>query len=101
MKVRPSVKPMCEKCKVIKRKGKVMVFFHVLRSRSLHGIQGEDFLIFVPGIFHDGFRQPVVISLDGQHAGQLQLIYFVGEKGHGFKAGFTFRGTARKGRVIV
>ena len=25
MKVRPSVKPMCEKCKVIRRKGKVMV----------------------------------------------------------------------------
>ena len=25
MKVRASVKPMCEKCKVIKRKGKVMV----------------------------------------------------------------------------
>ena len=25
MKVRPSVKPMCEKCKVIKRIGKVMV----------------------------------------------------------------------------
>ncbi len=25
MKVRPSVKPMCEKCKVIKRAGKVMV----------------------------------------------------------------------------
>ena len=24
MKVRPSVKPMCEKCKIIKRKGKVM-----------------------------------------------------------------------------
>ena len=24
MKVRPSVKPICEKCKVIKRKGKVM-----------------------------------------------------------------------------
>ena len=23
MKVRPSVKPMCEKCKIIKRKGKV------------------------------------------------------------------------------
>ncbi|HCD70743.1 MAG TPA: 50S ribosomal protein L36, partial [Ruminococcaceae bacterium] len=23
MKVRPSVKPMCDKCKVIKRKGKV------------------------------------------------------------------------------
>ncbi len=25
MKVRPSVKPICEKCKVIKRKGKVIV----------------------------------------------------------------------------
>lgn len=25
MKVRPSVKPICEYCKVIKRKGKVMV----------------------------------------------------------------------------
>jgi len=25
MKVRPSVKPMCEKCKVIKRRGRVMV----------------------------------------------------------------------------
>ncbi len=25
MKVRPSVKPMCDKCKVIKRHGKVMI----------------------------------------------------------------------------
>ena len=25
MKVRPSVKPMCEKCRVIKRAGKVLV----------------------------------------------------------------------------
>lgn len=25
MKVRPSVKKMCKKCKIIKRKGKVMV----------------------------------------------------------------------------
>ena len=25
MKVRPSVKPMCEKCKVIRRHGRVMV----------------------------------------------------------------------------
>ena len=25
MKVRPSVKPMCEHCKVIRRKGRVMV----------------------------------------------------------------------------
>ena len=27
MKVRPSVKPICEKCKIIKRHGKVMVIF--------------------------------------------------------------------------
>jgi len=25
MKVKPSVKPMCEKCKIIKRNGRVMV----------------------------------------------------------------------------
>ena len=25
MKVRPSVKPMCDKCRVIKRKGRVMI----------------------------------------------------------------------------
>ena len=25
MKVRPSVKPICEKCKIIRRKGRVMV----------------------------------------------------------------------------
>jgi large subunit ribosomal protein L36 len=25
MKVRPSVKPMCEKCKIIRRRGRVMV----------------------------------------------------------------------------
>ncbi|MBQ8431124.1 MAG: 50S ribosomal protein L36 [Clostridia bacterium] len=25
MKVRPSVKPMCEKCRVIKRNGRVMI----------------------------------------------------------------------------
>ena len=32
MKVRPSVKPMCEKCKIIKRKGRVMVF---AKTRSI------------------------------------------------------------------
>lgn len=25
MKVRPSVKPICEKCKIIKRKGRLMI----------------------------------------------------------------------------
>ena len=32
MKVRPSVKKMCEKCKIIKRKGKVMVIIIVNTS---------------------------------------------------------------------
>lgn len=32
MKVRPSVKPMCEKCKIIKRKGRVMVICENPRS---------------------------------------------------------------------
>ena len=27
MKVKPSVKPICEKCKVIRRKGRVMVIW--------------------------------------------------------------------------
>ena len=29
MKVRPSVKPMCEKCKVIRRIGRVMVICEI------------------------------------------------------------------------
>lgn len=33
MKVRPSVKPICEKCKIIRRKGKVMVICEI-RSTS-------------------------------------------------------------------
>ena len=34
MKVRPSVKPMCDKCKVIKRNGKVMVICSKIRVIS-------------------------------------------------------------------
>ena len=37
MKVRPSVKPICEKCKVIKRKGRIMVICEsTSRSRANH-----------------------------------------------------------------
>ena len=40
MKVRPSVKKICEKCKVIKRKGKVMVICdnpkHKQRQAKIH-----------------------------------------------------------------
>ena len=37
MKVRPSVKPMCEKCKIIKRKGKVMVICPNVKHRTHYG----------------------------------------------------------------
>lgn len=37
MKVRPSVKPICEKCKVIKRKGHVMVICENLKHKQKQG----------------------------------------------------------------
>ena len=37
MKVRPSVKPICEKCKVIKRNGKVMVICQNPRHKQKQG----------------------------------------------------------------
>ncbi len=38
MKVRPSVKPICDKCKVIKREGKVMVICS--KSKKHKQVQG-------------------------------------------------------------
>ena len=37
MKVRPSVKKICEKCKIIKRKGKVMVICYNLKHKQRQG----------------------------------------------------------------
>lgn len=37
MKVRASVKPMCEKCKIIKRKGKVMVICENPKHKQKQG----------------------------------------------------------------
>ena len=37
MKVRSSVKPMCEKCKVIKRKGRVMVICENPKHKQRQG----------------------------------------------------------------
>ncbi len=37
MKVRPSVKPMCEKCKVIKRHGRVMVICENPKHKQRQG----------------------------------------------------------------
>ena len=37
MKVKPSVKPMCEKCKIIKRKGRVMVICENPKHKQRQG----------------------------------------------------------------
>ncbi|HQA49522.1 MAG: 50S ribosomal protein L36 [Syntrophomonadaceae bacterium] len=37
MKVKPSVKPMCEKCKVIRRHGKVMVICQNPKHKQVQG----------------------------------------------------------------
>ena len=37
MKVRPSVKPICAKCKVIKRKGKIIVIFENPKHKQRQG----------------------------------------------------------------
>ena len=37
MKVRASVKPICEKCKVIKRRGKIMVICPNTKHKQVQG----------------------------------------------------------------
>jgi large subunit ribosomal protein L36 len=37
MKVRPSVKPICEKCKIIRRKGRVMVICENPKHKQKQG----------------------------------------------------------------
>ena len=37
MKVRPSVKPICEKCKIIKRKGKIMIICENPKHKQKQG----------------------------------------------------------------
>lgn len=37
MKVRSSVKPMCEKCKVIKRKGKIRIICENPKHKQVQG----------------------------------------------------------------
>ena len=38
MKVNPSVKPICDKCKVIRRHGRVMVICENLRHKQRQGL---------------------------------------------------------------
>ena len=53
MKVRSSVKPICEKCKVIKRKGRIMIICAAILCISLIQIVfvceiGKFLLFFIP-----------------------------------------------------
>ena len=41
MKVKPSVKPICEKCKVIRRKGRVMVICQNPKHKQRQGYFGR------------------------------------------------------------
>ena len=41
MKVKPSVKPICEKCKVIRRKGRVMVICQNPKHKQRQGLFGR------------------------------------------------------------
>ena len=41
MKVKPSVKPICEKCKVIRRKGRVMVICQNPKHKQRQGSFGR------------------------------------------------------------
>ena len=48
MKVRPSVKPICEKCKIIKRKGRVMVICENPKHKQKQGYCRVDRSVFWP-----------------------------------------------------
>ena len=43
----------------------------------------------------------MILALNGQHAGQLQLIHLLCKERNGFKAGFALGGAARKGGVVA
>lgn len=61
MKVRASVKPICEKCKIIKRNGKVMVTQENL-STSRYKVNGLNLLVFnIPFIL-----RPIARLRDGR-----------------------------------
>ena len=44
MKVRPSVKPICEKCKIIRRKGRVMVICQHPKHKQKQGYEAPSVL---------------------------------------------------------
>ena len=76
MKVRPSVKKMCEKCKIIKRKGKVMVICDNPKHKQRQG-QG-------PAQYHGGVRMARISGIDLPRDKRIEIaltyIYGIGRK---------------------
>ena len=52
MKVRPSVKPICEKCKIIRRKGKVMVICENPLRKHHRGQYAHGVFLWVYNFLH-------------------------------------------------
>ena len=65
MKVRPSVKPMCEKCKIIKRKGKVMCICENPKHKQRQGCAAHSIIESTKGI---RFRASLTNAQGSQHA---------------------------------
>ena len=53
------------------------------------------------GVLHHRFGDAVGGPLDGQDAGQAQLVGFPGQEGHGLKAGLGLRRAAGEGGIVV
>ena len=50
MKVRPSVKPMCDKCRVIRRKGRVMIICENPKHKQRQGQEELKYMARIAGI---------------------------------------------------
>ena len=74
---------------------------NILGGHGLHGIHGQHLLVLPGGALHNGFRELVVLALNGQHAGKSQLVHLFCKEGHHLKAGFALGGAARKGGVVA
>ena len=49
MKVKPSVRKICEKCKIIRRKGRVMVICANPKHKQRQGLDKRDFIGLTAG----------------------------------------------------
>ena len=71
MKVRPSVKPICEKCKIIKRKGRVMVICENPKHKQRQA--KHDFRKYSRG----GWRVPIGTALPASGYRYIPILKFL------------------------